>query len=303
MLVAAYQSIARRCQERISSWPLTIQGMFWIAWSGFIFSLLNALLRVLSQLLPTGQEQFLRYLAGVAVMLPMVWRYGMSNYWPRDVRGQFWRGAAHTAALTLWFIALPHIPLADMTAISFTGPIYVMLGAAWFLGERMRKDRWIAALIGLVGVLVVVGPKLSGEGGYYNLIMMATSPLFAASFLITKALTRSEKSSTIVLWQSLVIALLSAPLGLMQWESVSAWQWLGFAVAGILGSYGHYCMAHGFGLADISATQSLRFLDLVWTSALGWLIFSSVPSSTTWIGAAVIMASTLWITQREKRRG
>ena len=302
MLVAAYQSIARRFQERIQSWPLTVQGMFWIAWSGFIFALLNALLRLLSQQLPTGQTQFLRYLSGVVVMLPLVWRYGMNNYWPRDVKGQFWRGAAHTAALTLWFIALPHIPLADMTAISFTGPIYVMLGAAWFLGERMHKDRWIAALIGLAGVLVVVGPKLSGEGGYYNLIMMATAPLFAASFLITKALTRSEKSTTIVLWQSLVIALLSAPLGLMQWEPVSPMHWVGFAVSGLLGSYGHYCIARGFGLADISATQSLRFLDLVWTSALGWLIFSSVPSTTTWLGAAVIMCATLWITQREKRR-
>jgi drug/metabolite transporter (DMT)-like permease len=61
-------------------------------------------------------------------------------------------------------------------------------------------------------------------------------------------------------------------------------------------------MARGFGLADISATQSLRFLDLVWTSALGWLVFASVPSMSTWLGAAVIMSATLWITRRERKR-
>ncbi|NBO13623.1 MAG: DMT family transporter [Betaproteobacteria bacterium] len=301
-MLSLYRTVLHRCQQRIAAWPPTVQGMFWVALSGFIFSVLNALLRLLSQQMPTGQAQFLRYFAGTLVMLPLLWRHGMSSYWPRDIKGQFWRGAAHTLALTLWFMALPHIPLADTTAISFTGPIYVMIGAAWFLGERMRADRWIAALIGLAGVMVVVAPKLSGEGGYYSLIMMASSPLFAASFLITKALTRSEKSTTIVLWQSLVIALLSAPLGLMDWQPLNLWQVLGFAVAGALGSYGHYCMAQGFGLADISATQSLRFLDLVWTSALGWLMFASIPSTTTWLGAAVIMGSTLWITQREKRR-
>ncbi len=301
-MLATYRTLAQRCQTRIEAWPPVVQGMFWVALSGFIFSVLNALLRALSQQLPTGQAQFLRYLAGVIVMMPLLFRYGLKHYWPRDVKGQFWRGAAHALALTLWFTALPHIPLADMTAISFTGPIYVMLGAAWFLGERMRGDRWVAAAIGFVGVLVVVGPKLSGEGGYYNLIMMASSPLFAASFLITKALTRSEQSATIVLWQSLVIALLSAPLGLMQWAPISLWQALAFLVAGFLGSYGHYCMARGFGLADISATQSLRFLDLVWTSALGWLVFASVPSMSTWLGAAVIMSATLWITRRERKR-
>ena len=73
-------------------------------------------------------------------------------------------------------------------------------------------------------------------------------------------------------------------------------------LSGLLGSTGHYYITRAFQAADISATQSLRFLDLVWTSILGWLLFASIPSSTTWLGAAVIMGSTLWITHREKRR-
>jgi len=276
--------------------------MLWMVLGGLCFSLLNTLARALSQQLDVYQTQFLRYLMGLLVMLPLLWRHGLQAYRPVNITGQFWRGGVHTLGLILWFTALPKIPLADMTAIGFTGPIFIMLGAAWFLGEPMRGDRWIAALIGFAGVLVVVLPKMTGEGGWYNLVMLASSPVFAASFLITKALTRYEKPGVIVLWQALTVTLLSLPMALMHWQPPSAVQWVGFGITGVLGTLGHYCLTRAFHTADISATQSLRFLDLVWASLLGWLVFSDVPSSSTWAGALVILLSTVWIARRESRR-
>ena len=166
----------------------------------------------------------------------------------------------------------------------------------------MRRDRWVAALIGFAGVLVVVLPKMTGAGGWYNLVMLASSPVFAASFLITKALTRYEKPGVIVLWQALTVTVLSLPMALPHWQQPSAAQWAGFAITGVLGSLGHYCLTRAFHTADISATQSLRFLDLVWASLLGWLVFADVPSSSTWAGALVILLSTVWIARRESRR-
>jgi drug/metabolite transporter (DMT)-like permease len=202
----------------------------------------------------------------------------------------------------LWFTALPKISLADMTAIGFTGPIFIMLGAAWFLGEPMRKDRWIAAIIGFSGVLVVVLPKMSGDGGWYNLVMLASAPVFAASFLITKALTRYEKPGVIVLWQALTVTVLSLPMAIPNWQMPTPMQWLAFAATGVLGTLAHYCLTRAFALADISATQSLRFLDLVWASVLGWLVFGDIPSQSTWLGAFVILWATVWIARREGRR-
>ena len=276
--------------------------MLWMVAGGLCFSVLNTLARALSQQLDAYQTQFLRYLMGLLVMLPLVWRHGLQAYRPVNITGQFWRGAVHTLGLILWFTALPNIPLADMTAIGFTGPIFIMLGAAWFLGEPMRGDRWVAALIGFTGVLVVVLPKLTGQGGWYNLVMLASSPVFAASFLITKALTRYEKPGVIVLWQALTVTVLSLPMALPHWQDPSLWQWLGFVVTGVLGSLGHYCLTRAFHTADISATQSLRFLDLVWASLLGWLVFGDVPSPSTWAGALVILLATVWIARRESRR-
>jgi drug/metabolite transporter (DMT)-like permease len=276
--------------------------MLWVALSGLLFSCLNATMRNITLSLDPFESQFLRYLFGMLVMLPLVWRQGLKAYRPVNMSGQLWRGAVHTLGLTLWFTALPHLGLADMTAIGFTGPIFIMLGAAWFLGEKMRGDRWVAAAIGFAGVLVVVAPKFTGQGGAYALLMLASSPVFAASFLMTKTLTRYESPGVIVLWQAISVTVLSLPLSLIHWTAPTTWQWIGFATAGIFGSLGHYCLTRGFRVADISATQSLRFLDLVWASLLGWLVFSDVPSHTTLIGALVILASTVWIARREHGR-
>jgi drug/metabolite transporter (DMT)-like permease len=292
----------RHGRRTFAAWPAAVRGMVWMVLGGLLFSLLNTIARELTLHLDVYQSQFLRYLFGLLVMLPWVYRDGWRAYMPVNLSGQFWRGGVHTLGLILWFTALPKIPLADMTAIGFTGPIFIMIGAAWFLGEPMRKDRWIAAIIGFVGVLVVVLPKMSGDGGWYNLVMLASAPVFAASFLITKALTRYEKAGVIVLWQALTVTVLSLPMALPHWQAPTLWQWLGFAATGVLGTLAHYCLTRAFAMADISATQSLRFLDLVWASILGWLVFGDVPSQSTWLGAFVILWATVWIARRESRR-
>ena len=161
---------------------------------------------------------------------------------------------------------------------------------------------WIAALIGFSGVLIVVGPKLAGAGNYWALVMLASSPVFAASFLITKALTRHDSAEVIVVWQSITVSLFSLPLALMHWTSPSPLQWLAFVCCGVLGSLGHYCLTRSFGAADISATQSIKFLDMIWATLSGILVFGDWPDHSTITGAAVIFASTVWIAHREARR-
>jgi drug/metabolite transporter (DMT)-like permease len=279
-----------------------VRALLWSVAAGFTFVVLNTLMRGLTLSMDPLQTQFLRYVAGVLVMLPLIARAGLAAYRPRNVGGQFLRGAVHAFGLALWFTAIPHITLADTTAIGFTGPIFIMIGAAWVLGERMRWDRWAAALFGLGGVLIVVAPKLTGSGGVYALLMLASSPVFAASFLITKGLTRYERTGVIVVWQSITVALFSLPLAIPNWRTPTALECLICLVCGILGSLAHYFLARSFTVADISATQSVKFLDLVWAALLGWLVFADAPSRFTLIGGAVICASTIWIARREARR-
>jgi len=299
---ASARRLSGRLQLAALALPPAVRGMMWMAAAGFTFTLLNTLMRGMSFTMNPLQIGFLRYVCGLLIVLPLMLRGGIAGLVPHSIGGQFWRGAVHTIGLMLWFTALPHIGLADMTALGFTGPIFIMLGAAWFLGERMRADRWVAALLGFGGVLIIVAPKLGGSDGLYALIMLASSPMFAASFLITKALTQTEKPAVIVLWQALTVSLFALPLAIYFWQAPTLWQWAGFGLAGVLGSLGHYCMTQAFKATDISATQSLRFLDLIWSSLLGWLVFADLPSTYTVLGACVIAASTAWIARRESRR-
>lgn len=281
----------------------TLRGMAWMVAAGFLFCLLNTIARRLSQELDPFQTQFLRYLAGLVVLLPFILRTGLAAWRPHDFWGQGWRGMVHTAGLLLWFWALPHVPMADMTAIGFTGPIFIMAGAVMFLGEPMVRARWIAAVVGFLGVLVVVAPQFTGTGrGFWSLVMLSSSPLFAASFLITKALTRRDRPEVIVAWQAITVATFSLPFAMAGWIWPTAEHWGWFLITGLLGSAGHWCLTEAFRIADMSATQPIRFVDMVWSATLGWLVFAEVPATTTFAGAAVIFGATTWIARREAVR-
>jgi drug/metabolite transporter (DMT)-like permease len=181
-----------------------------------------------------------------------------------------------------------------------------MLGAAIFLKERMVAARWVAALVGFAGVLIVVSPAVlrDGAGGTpWALVLLAAAPLFAASSLITKALTRRDTPNVIVLWQAVMVALFTLPFALWHWEWPTATQWGWFVVSGVLGSAGHICLTRAFALADVSVTQPIKFLELIWAVLLGIAIWGERPGLATLIGGAVIFASTTWIARREARRG
>ena len=287
-----------------------MQAILLAACAGLTFSMLNALLRLLAKNLPPFETQFLRYSAGLLLLLPLIFKNGMAAYKPQNIKGQFTRGGLHTLALCFWFTALPNIPLANTTAIGFSAPIFIMLGAYLFLKEPMRWERWLATLIGFTGVLVVVGPQFSmshsaagGNSGWFHLAMLVSAPLFAASFLVTKALTRYESTGTIMVWQAITVSLLSLPMALLDWTWPSAWQWAGFLLSGALGTAGHYFLTKSFSKADISSTQSLKFLELVWSALMGWLLFSDVPTLNAIIGGVVISAATIWVARREAYNG
>ncbi len=308
------ETALERLQRRAAGWSPTTRGLLWTSAAGLLFSVLNASMRLLAQSVDPMQAQFMRYAMGLLVLLPVVLWRGPANYRAKDIVGQFWRGGAHTVGLVLWFLALPRIPLADTTAIGFTGPIFIMIGARLFFNEPMHWERWVATVLGFAGVLIVVGPQLGlgggGSGGAtggassggWHLVMLASAPLFAASFLITKALTRQETAGVILVWQSITVTLFSLPLALWNWGPLAAGQWFAFLGCGLLGSAGHYCLTRSFAAADISATQSARFLDLLWSAFFGFVIFGDVPTETTLLGGTVIATATLWVARREGQR-
>ena len=278
--------------------------MLWMAATGVLFTVLNAAMKKLAHELDPWLVGFLRYLLGATVILAPALRRGVRELWPKAPKLQLVRGLFHTGGMMLWFAALPLVTLAELTAIAFSVPLFICLGAVPFLNERMSGARWAAVLVGFAGVLLVVDPLAGGGLAGIStgiLLMLASAPVFAGSFLIAKVLTRHERSDVMVLWQHLLVSLLLAPFALFSWMPPSAGQWALLVVCGFLGAGGHYCMTCAFRVADISAVQSVRFLELVWAALLGFFMFGTIPAGWTLAGGVVILASTLWLARSESR--
>jgi drug/metabolite transporter (DMT)-like permease len=280
----------------------TVRGMLWMAATGFLFIVLNTIMKALSHEMDPWLVGFLRYLLGGIVMLGPALRSGALQ--SSSPKLQFVRGVFHAGGLMLWFAALPFVTLAELTAIGFSAPIFICVGAVLFLGERMSGARWLAVLAGFAGVLLVVEPW--SEQGFLGisrgmLLMLASAPVFAGSFLVAKVLTRHDRSEVVVFWQHLWVTVLIAGIVLPFWRMPSLAQWALLILCGFLGAAGHYCMTRSFRVADISATQSVRFLELVWAALFGLAVFGTTPGTATVIGGAVILASTLLLARYESR--
>jgi len=278
--------------------------MLWMMATGILFTLLNSTMKKLAHELDPWLVGFLRYLLGAMVMLAPALRFGVRELWPKVPRLQLLRGLFHAGGMLLWFAALPSVAISELTAIGFAGPIFICLGAVLFLNERMTGARWTAVLVGFAGVLLVLNPF--GAGGFSGistgmLLMLASGPVFAASFLVAKVLTRHERSDIMVLWQHLIVSLLLLPFAVALWAMPSPAQWTLLLVCGLLGAGGHYCMTRAFRVADISAVQSVKFLELLWAAILGFVMFGTLPTGWTLAGGVVILASTLWLARRESR--
>lgn len=282
----------------------TVRGMLWMAAAGLSFTVLNATMKQLAQELDPWLVGFLRYLLGGMVMLVPALRLGVRELWPKAPKLQLLRCLFHSGGMMLWFAALPIVTLTELTAIGFSGPIFICLGAVLFLNERMTGARWVAVVVGFTGVLLVVNPF--GPDGFSGisagmLLLLVAAPIFAASFLVAKVLTRHERSDIMVLWQHLLVSLVLLPFAIVWWTMPTPSQWAWLIGCGFVGAGGHYCLTRAFRVADISAVQSVKFLELVWAAILGFLMFGTLPAGWTLAGGIVILMSTLWLAQRESR--
>ena len=296
-------NLAERLASRAEALGPSLRGMLWMVLCGLCFAGLNATTRTITADLHPWQTQCLRYAFGALVMLPLCFRRGLTVFRTNNLRLQIARNLLHTTGTGLWFLALPLVPLAEITAIGFTGPIFLTIGAMLFFGEKVRLRRWLAIVLGFAGVLIVLYPKLELglSASWSSLLLLAAAPISAISYLIAKLLMRYDSPQTIVMWQAVLVSLFTLPVAAFFWLPMTGQHLMLFVLIGLLGSTGHYALNRSIKAADISAVQPARFLELIWASVLGFLIWSDVPPVWTFAGAAVIFASASYIAQREAR--
>jgi drug/metabolite transporter (DMT)-like permease len=278
--------------------PPNVQGMFWIVLSGLVFSSFMALVRYIGTTMDPVQTSFLRYGFGLLFLLPFFVRVRPANIRAMNWRLHLLRGLLHGTGVMLWFYAMSRIPLAEVTAIGFTAPVFATVGAALFLGERIRLPRISAVIVGLFGAMLIVRPGFA-EVDPGAVAMLIAAPIFAFSDLVAKALTRTETGPAVVAWLSVVVTLVTMGPAIAVWEWPTLKEWALVIVIAGLATLGHLAMTQGFKVGEISAIAPARYVQLLWSALIGFALFAEVPEIWTWVGAAIIVSAALYIARRE----
>ena len=279
------------------------RGFFLAVVSGLFFTFLNASVKELAGEMPPLFVAWGRWLAGVALIAPyLMWRVGFAGMATQDMKLHCFRGLFHTSGYGLWYEAVVWLPLATMAALSFTGPIFVTVGAVIFLRETVHWRRWAGVGVGFLGMLVIVRPGVV-EVNPGILMMLAAVPLIAGSNLVAKVVSGRDKPAVVVLWQSVVGAICFTPFGLWFWQTPTLPQLALFLSAGFFGTMGYFFITWAYRLLDISALQSITFLAIVWAALMDVAVWGKTADVWTFVGAAIIVAATTYIAHREAVAG
>ena len=277
-----------------------LEGIAWMLLTGLLFVGLTAVVKHVGQDLPAAQAAFLRFLFGTILLLPAIRAIRRTVLDGRTLRLFALRGALHSAAVVLWFFAMARIPLTDVTAMNYLSPIFVGLGAALLLGERLPKRRIAAVAVALLGVAVVLRPGVR-EVTSGHLVMLVMPILSAGSYLVAKRLTSDVPPLVIVGGLSVSVTIGLAPLALLVWQTPTAAQTAWMVVVAALATAGHYAMTRAFAAAPVSATQPVTFLQLVWAALLGWALFGEAVDPFVVLGGTMIVAAVSYDAWRESR--
>ncbi|MFO1305050.1 MAG: DMT family transporter [Burkholderiales bacterium] len=263
--------------------------------SGWLASMVTLAIaaRFAGRYLHTFEIIEIRSLIGILIFMPMVasaggWRAMATRCFGRH----FARNAVHYGAQWLWFVAINMIPLAEVIAIEFTGPVWVALLAVFFLGEKMTLARYVAVVLGVVGVAIIVRPGLDHVDPGQAIALLAAVG-FAGSVILVKSLTRTESVVTIIFWMLIIQSAIGAIPAAMVWKTppAEAWPWL--LVIAFCGTYSHFCMTHALRHADATTVVPLDFLRVPLTALGAWLVFGERFDIFIVLGAAVILAGNL----------
>ena len=210
------------------------------------------------------------------------------------------RAACIASALVLFVFALKRLPLADAIVIGFAAPLFTTTLSVPLLKERVGPRRWGAVLVGFVGVLVILQP--SGAGfGIGGLMALGSAFIYAFFLIISRALSATESGPCLIFWNAAGLFLVMGVAMLWNWRTPMGEDILIFMLIAVIGAAGQFLVTEAFRHGEVSLLVPIEYLGLIWATALGYLLWSDVPTLTVLGGAAIIIASSAYIIHRETR--
>jgi drug/metabolite transporter (DMT)-like permease len=283
---------------RLRAIPAPVQGALIMTAAAFCFSVMNVFVRLATEEMAPLQVAFFRNFFALMFLLPWLVKVGLEPLRTKRFKLHLLRSLFALATMITWFSALALLPLNEAVALNFTVPLFATAGAALILREVVRARRWTATVIGFLGTLIILRP------GFAEVTPVMALPVVAAVFmacatLTVKTLSQTERASTVVLYMTLILTPLSLVPALFVWQWPD-WETLGYLIGlGGAGALAHLLLTIAYAKADASAVIPFDYARLPFVAVIAYILFGEIPDFWTWVGAAVIAASAIYIAHRE----
>lgn len=280
--------------------------------SVLVFIVMASLIKATAAHAPAGQAVFFRSLFAVPVIMAwLAWRRELSTgLRTTQPMGHVWRGVVGTLAMGLGFAGLGYLPLPEVTAIGYAAPLLTVVFAAMFLGEEVRAFRISAVILGMVGVLIVLAPRLSiapGEAGTAEalgaMLVLGGAVFAALAQVFVRKLVMTEQTPAIVFYFSVTATLLSLVTLPFGWVWPTPGEAALLVAAGLLGGLGQILLTSSYREADASLVAPFDYASMLFALGIGYVVFAEVPTLTMLGGAALIVLAGILIIWRERKLG
>jgi len=290
--------------RRFADLAPNVQGALWMLASAVSFTMMASLVKLLGADYPASLQAFYRQFGGFIVVLPLILKNPRAAYVSARPAVLIYRSFVGTVAMIMMFYAYQKLPLADANALSFTRVLWMVPLAVFVLRETVGPVRIGAAIVGFGGVLLML-QSLAAQGhgalGLPQIAALTSALLFATTVTGMKSLMRDHAPIVVVAWGATLGLILTIPM------AIYAWRWptlvdLGLLLAmGAMGTITQSLMVKGLQIGEAAAISPVDYTRIVFATAVGFFAFHEIPSPMTLIGAAIVVASTLFLTWREQR--
>lgn len=274
-------------------------GVAWLLGDMVLVTIMTVLVKLGGATYPAVQMVFIRSLIGLVTILPLAWRHRHALRQTRQWGRHSFRVLCNTLALNANFAALTALPLALVNAIGFMRPLVVLALATWLLGERSGPWRWIGAIIGFAGVIVMVGP--SEVAWNFGLVAVLAMVLFGSLATVQTRALAEESTTVLMVFYTVGLSVFTAVPALLAWQPVTHADWPLLLAIGALAQIGQYCFLRAYQSSPANLLAPFNYLSIVLASLAGFIVFGEIPAWSTFVGIAIILGA-LVLTGRLDRR-
>ena len=275
-------------------------GIALIVAATLVMILQHSLVKALAAEMSILEIVFFRTATAVLFFLPWMLRSGLAIFRTERIGLHILRATFQTFSAFGFFLGLAIVPLATVTALHFTTPIFAVLIGILILGERVSVRRWSAIFAGFVGTMLILRPGVSTVG-YGELLVLGSAVAWACAIIVIKVLSRTDTSVTITAYMYVLMtpATLIAASFDWTWPTLEQYGWL--VAIGLTGALGHVLTAEALKRGDTHVVTPFDFFRLIWATLIGILLFGESVDNFVWIGGTIVIASVSYIAWRERQ--